>query len=89
MGVTIEGVPASVPREQVEALIRELGFDPSELLSLSLQPNGIFAEVFADGRPHGGLGEKWRFTADGKDVATHLLCIPIIDEKKDSNGAVT
>lgn len=83
MSVTIQGVPQSIPREQVLDLIGSLGFDPRELASLRFEPGGVYAEVYADARPRRtGFTKAWRFTADGETAATHRICIPITDDKE-------
>lgn len=78
--ITIHGVPASVTREQTCEAIRALGIDPSEVAGLSFDLNAVNIEVFSNGRP--ASTPSWRWTHDGKDVATHRLTIPIIDKEE-------
>ena len=73
--VTIPGVPTAISRELACDLIRALGIDPNELHSLSFDHRGIHVEVFAL-NPEGH-----RFTADGENVATHRMTIPILDKE--------
>lgn len=88
MSVTIEGVPASVPRERVLAFLRELGFEPNELVGLRVEPKGIVANVYADydadrrGRLTGKDGDyrSARYLIDEDNVAVHEVCVPFRDE---------
>ena len=46
-------IPESIPRGAAMAVLRELGLDPKNLISLELRHDGIYAERFAlteDGR---------------------------------------
>lgn len=73
--VTVPGIPETITRERYRALVEGAGFDVNELVSLRFEVNGIYAEVYAtdeNGR---------RFTADGKTVATHNVCIKVIDKE--------
>lgn len=73
--ITIPGVPESIDRKAVCDLIASLGLEPKDVISLAFEPLGIRAEVCA-------LNEQGqRFTADGENVATHRLTIPIVDKE--------
>lgn len=76
--ITITGVPASVTREQVHDAIRALGIDPADVLGLSFDDTAVHVNVFSSERPRSVPA--WRWTPDGKDVATHRLTIPVIDK---------
>lgn len=76
--ITISGVPSSVTREQVVEALRVLGLDANQVVSFGGLEGGMafFVEVPSDGRP---AVPGWRWTADGKTVATHRLTIPVLD----------
>lgn len=61
-------VPDSIPRDAVNAVLRELGIDPSSTLSLRLDRHGIYAEVFAKDEN----GNKF---FSGDEIATHNVFI--------------
>lgn len=77
--LTIPGVPASVTRTQMRGAMRALGIDPTDVCGLSFDDAAVHVEVFSNGRP--ASAPAWRWTPDGKDVATHRLTIPIIDQE--------
>ncbi|GAA4626606.1 hypothetical protein GCM10023196_035530 [Actinoallomurus vinaceus] len=76
--ITIHGIPASVSRAQVAEAIRALGIDPTDVCGLSFDDAAVLVEVYASERP--ASTPAWRWTADGKDAATHRLTIPIVDQ---------
>lgn len=78
--ITITGVPASVTREQVLEALRVLGIDPSEVCGLSFEDSAVYVEVYSNGRPRSVPA--WRWTHNGKTVATHRLTIPIIEKEE-------
>lgn len=80
-GQILPGVPESVGRKQVIALVETLGLDVRDLLSLEFRVHAIFAEVYAhDPTRDRTAGGSHRFTADGETPATHRLCIRITEE---------
>jgi hypothetical protein len=79
--IAIPGVPTSISRESICGLIKTLGLDPNELVSMRFDLMGIHVEVYAlnaEGR---------RFTADGENIAMHRMTIAIDDSpsKPDSD----
>lgn len=62
-------VPDSIPRGAVLAVLRELGIDPGNCISLRMDRNGIFAEVFA--RDESGK----KFVTTNDEIATHSVFI--------------
>jgi hypothetical protein len=75
--ITIQGVPASVPRADVVRAIECLGIDPAQVVGLSFDLKAVHVEVCSDGKPD-AFG--WRWTHNGKEVATHRLTIPILEK---------
>lgn len=75
--ITIPGVPPYVTTEQVCDAIRLLGIDPTEVAEMSFTPDAVFVEVYSNGRP--ASTPAWRWTHDGRNIATHRLTIPIIN----------
>lgn len=82
--VWIPGVPKTVRRALVVELIKALGIDPKQLYSLSLEPNAVYAEVYAlkDG------GRYWDGGPEQK-AATHSIAIPIEDQAPASDRSET
>jgi hypothetical protein len=78
--ITITGVPASVSRAQVIQALEVLGLDPYKVVSFSGEGSAaaLHVEVYSDGRPD---VPGWRWTHDGKEMATHRLTIPVIDKE--------
>lgn len=76
--ITIQGVPPSVTREQVREALRVLGIDPLEACDLSFDETAVYVEVYSNGRP--ASVPAWRWTHNGKTVATHRLTIPILEK---------
>lgn len=74
--VAIPGVPTSISRESICGLIKTLGLDPNELVSMRFDRTGIHVEVYALN------AEGHRFTADGENIATHRMTIAIDDSPK-------
>lgn len=79
--ITIHGVPASVSRADVVRAIEILGIDPAQVAGLSFDVKAVHVEVCSDGKPD---VPGYRWTHDGKDIATHRLTIPIIEKDEDS-----
>lgn len=77
MSITIQGVPESVPRQKIEDFLNGIGIDPGEVCGLTFHTRGIEVEVCASERPENAPAYRW--THDGKNVATHRLTIPIVD----------
>lgn len=71
----LPGVPASVTRTKVARLAEALGFDVNELRGLEFHAEAIYAEVLAS---HPDKEPGYRY-AVGDQVATHRVCIPIVD----------
>ncbi|HEY9375021.1 hypothetical protein [Streptomyces sp.] len=71
----IAGIPESIPRARILELIKSLGIDPKETLSLRFEPHAIHAEVRAlkDGNRYWDGGPEER-------LATHCIAIPIADD---------
>lgn len=62
-------VPDSIPRGAVLAVLRELGIDPKSCISLRMDRQGIYAEVFA-------LDDEGKKYFSGNDeIATHNVFI--------------
>lgn len=83
MAVTIHGVPESVPRERLLALLRELGFEPNEMAGMQLHTDGVTVEVFADHQPErraANGARAYRYTMDRETVAVHQICVPFRDD---------
>ncbi|WP_433234030.1 hypothetical protein [Actinomadura nitritigenes] len=82
VGQILPGVPASVRRAKVARLAEALGFDVEELRALEFRPEAIYAEVLAS-HPDKGPGHRY---AVGGEIATHRVCIPIVDGHPDEEG---
>jgi hypothetical protein len=70
MAVTVSTVPDSVPFARVQELVRSLGFETHDLVSLSLSRDAVTAVVLAknaDGK---------RYLVD-KEPAQHTVTIPV------------
>jgi hypothetical protein len=76
--ITITGVPASVPIEQVREAIRMLGIDPTDVVEVAFTQDAVYVEVYSDGRP--AEPGRWRWLHTANEAATHRLTIPIIDK---------
>jgi hypothetical protein len=72
----IPGVPKSVPRARVLELIEALGLDIHKLRGLRIEPNAIYAEVYAFKDGARFWDGAWRPDAQ---VATHRIAIAITD----------
>jgi len=72
--VTIEGVPATIPRSTYLNMIRQLGLDPDQLRELIWGWDTITAVVFA-------LDENGKRYADQNEVAVHEICIRIDEDR--------
>lgn len=68
--MTIEGVPKSVTRGQVVAMLQSLGIDAKSVRSLTLHVHSIEAEVFA-------TGTDGRWIVEDNDLVVHQIHIPI------------
>lgn len=77
--LTILGVPAYVTHEQIHAAIQALGIDLADACGLSFSETAVHVEVYSSERP--ASRPAWRWTHDGKEVATHRLTIPILDKE--------
>jgi hypothetical protein len=73
--LTVPGVPETITSERCRELIKGLGLDPLELVSLEFQEGGIGikAEVYAQDE----LGQ--RYLSDRYTIATHQITIRITD----------
>lgn len=77
--ITITGAPAYVTRAQITESIRALGVDPSEVCGLSFGEAAVHIEIYSSERP--ASLPAWRWTANGKEAATHRLTIPILEKE--------
>lgn len=74
--MTIAGVPESIPRSRLVAMLADLGIDASHVTrsgGIRIDWDGITCEVFA----HDEEGKRY---AVGDRAATHLVTIRIDDE---------
>lgn len=74
--VSLPGVPKSITRTQYADLVKSLGLEINDLISLEFKVHGIYAEVYAGRGLDGG-----RYAVDDKTVATHRISIEVVDEK--------
>jgi hypothetical protein len=67
-------IPASVPRGDVLAFCRKLGFDPKALVSLDFKARGVYATIYyTDDGGHR--------ISDGDDAARHCIFVPFTEDK--------
>lgn len=74
MSVTITGVPESITRKDYLKLVRSIGIDPLDLVSLKFLQNGIYATVMLKDEK----GD--RYLTSENAVATHAIFIKVVDE---------
>lgn len=70
----LPGVPETITRSALDALIASLGVDGERLVSLNIGWTSVEAEVAALGAD----GHPYR-TPDGEHVARHRISIPVVD----------
>lgn len=70
----ISGIPDGVPRARIVELVEELGIDVKDLISLRIEHEAIYAEVYA----RSGGRHYWDGSWD-KNIAAHVIAIPIQD----------
>lgn len=63
-------IPASVARDEVLAVCRQLGFDPKLLVSLEFGGYGVYATLFF-------TDDEGHKVSDGNDAAKHRIFVPI------------
>lgn len=69
--MVIDSIPESIPRGAMLAILREIGIDPKWCVSLELQRDGIYAEMFVK-------GENGHKVVLRDEVATHKVYIPFV-----------
>jgi hypothetical protein len=74
-GITIPGVPKSIPRARYVEVIASLGFDPHELVSLEFRLDGIYATV----RARGANGKAVVSLGSRNTLVEHRIFIPVED----------
>ena len=74
MAKTIQGVPESLTRDQFTAFIEQFGFDPKNLVSLTIDVDGVHA-VALDLDEDGSRA----INMSGNGFAKHTIDIPVID----------
>lgn len=72
MAVVVQGIPERISPADYRRLIESLGLDVEHLVSLTFHPRSIEAEVVA----LNAAGEPY---AEGDDIATHQISIPVED----------
>lgn len=70
MSGVIPGVPKTITRDEYLALVRAVGFQTKDLVSLEFKADGIYAEVFAKAAD-GNRG------VDGTSPATHRVYVRV------------
>lgn len=75
MTVTIQGVPAAITRTAVNELVRTLCIDSNDLISVTIDLDGIKAVVRARDE-HGKL-----FVAGANEIGTHTICIRLVEDE--------
>lgn len=71
--MVIEGVPQSIKRSDLIAVLQTLGFDPSKLVSMRFSPKFLEIDVFYED------SDKKRCFDDSEKVAMHSLMVPIAE----------
>lgn len=71
--MNIVGVPESISREAYVSLIRSLGLDPYQVVSIECHPEGVYTIVFAQD----SHGNRQR---EGEEFAKHEIWIPVVDD---------
>jgi hypothetical protein len=75
MSLTVTGVPATIERSKVVALIEALGIDPHSIRHLEIGLHSIRAEVFARNED----GKRYLDGFERNNVATHEVSIEVVD----------
>lgn len=79
MTMKIDGVPETIERSKVLALVDAMGLDVRHIVSLSVGCTAMTAVVYAlrDGRRY----------LDNDHVVTHAIAIPIVDDSPTQHHA--